>query len=141
MNASPRGLRARHGIWLVAFVAALALASACASPFHAKGPTSGSHACADKLAQATVTSVPGLGDCFDATMKAAVPDPAVLKPFARSWRYLGQSADEDSANGSVLYLYEITYPQPSNGMTGQVLGVWEDSHGLISGAGIIQRVV
>ena len=138
MNA-PRLVRAGYRVGILALaVTAVLAASACASPFPAKHAGAGNHVCADKLAQATVATVPDLASCFDPSVAI---DTTQLKPFAKSWRYIGESADEDSQHGVVAYIYEITYPSAVNGMTGQILVVLENGKGLISGAEIAQRVV
>jgi hypothetical protein len=142
MNASTlAAFPLRHTSRLRASAIALASAALLASVLAAcsVGATASvTHACADRVAQATVGSAPGLWNCLAPSLQVTLKsighqgDAALVKtPFALAAKYLGQSTD--------VATYEVTLlPAVAKraGVNSLVLAVWIDSSGHVINLGV-----
>lgn len=114
--------------------------TSCALP---GGASATNHACADKVAQASVSgSVPGLWKCLDDSFQTTLHsfgqdgDGALIKsPFASSLKALGCTAD--------VCVYELTLlPAVAQkaGIKTAVLAVWIDKDGRARNVGIPSEI-
>lgn len=147
MIDSPRSVPAPHRKRLVSPVAALAalmvlaavLASGCGNASRAAGT---SHACADKVAQATTTTAPvaGLWDCLTPDFQRKLDeigvgtkhDSVLSIGVATSYTFLGASPD--------FATYEIAispqFQQQAGGVKTAEITVWLATGGLVDNVGV-----